>query len=302
MLSGTPSAAGTASFTVNVTDTPGATLTQPYTLTVNATPLPWPGSASITMVDQAGVLGTGLSGLEYEGTGTRTPGVLWAVNSSSSALQRLLWNGTLWVRDTANGWSAGKTLHFTNGAGLPDSEGVTLTDAGAAGGVFVSSERDLSAGATSRISVLRYDVSGATASLTATREWNLTADLPPVAADAGAESVAWIPDSYLVGNGFVDVNTGQRYNPATYPNSAEANDRFGASLAAGNYRNTSYWDLAIGVPGESVGAVVSAGIVQILPGSSTFLTGTGSQTFGQNTSGVADSAEAFDAMGLALGR
>jgi hypothetical protein len=42
--------------------------------------------------------------------------------------------------------------------------------------------------------------------------------------------------------------------------------------------------------------------VQILPGSNTLLTGTGSKTFGQNTAGVADSAEAFDAMGLALGR
>ena len=36
MLSGTPTAAGTASFTVNVTDTAGATLAQTYTLTVNA--------------------------------------------------------------------------------------------------------------------------------------------------------------------------------------------------------------------------------------------------------------------------
>ena len=35
MLSGTPTAAGTASFTVNVTDTAGATLSQNYTLTVN---------------------------------------------------------------------------------------------------------------------------------------------------------------------------------------------------------------------------------------------------------------------------
>ena len=35
MLSGTPTAAGTASFTVDVTDTAGATLSQPYTLTVN---------------------------------------------------------------------------------------------------------------------------------------------------------------------------------------------------------------------------------------------------------------------------
>ena len=35
MLSGTPTAAGTASFTVNVTDTAGATLSKNYTLTVN---------------------------------------------------------------------------------------------------------------------------------------------------------------------------------------------------------------------------------------------------------------------------
>ena len=91
-------------------------------------------------------------------------------------------------------------------------------------------------------------------------------------------------------------------NSAGVGDSAEANDRFGAALAAGNYGNTSHWDLAIGVPGESSGAVISAGIVQILPGSARFLTGTGSKTFGQNTAGVADDAEAFDAMGLALGR
>ena len=35
VLSGTPTAAGTASFTVDVTDTAGATLSQSYTLTVN---------------------------------------------------------------------------------------------------------------------------------------------------------------------------------------------------------------------------------------------------------------------------
>ena len=33
---------------------------------------PWPGSASVTTVDQAGVLGSDVSGLDYEGTGTST--------------------------------------------------------------------------------------------------------------------------------------------------------------------------------------------------------------------------------------
>ena len=37
VLSGTPTAPGTASFTVNVTDTAGATLTKSYTLTVGKT-------------------------------------------------------------------------------------------------------------------------------------------------------------------------------------------------------------------------------------------------------------------------
>ena len=84
--------------------------------------------------------------------------------------------------------------------------------------------------------------------------------------------------------------------------SAEANDRFGAALTTSNFGNTSDADLAIGVPGESVGAAGSAGIVQVFPGSAAFLTSTGSKTFSQNTAGVADDAEASDAMGIALGR
>ena len=141
-----------------------------------------------------------------------------------------VWDGTQWVRDTANGWSAGKPLRFPGGAGLPDSEGVTLTDAGSAGGVFVSSERNLAASATSRVSVLRYDVSGAGTTLTATQEWNLTADLPAVGTNAGAESVEWVPDTYLVGSGFVDADDGsapttRRTTPTTAPGCSSSASR-----------------------------------------------------------------------------
>jgi len=184
---------------------------------ISPLPRPWPGSASVTTVDQAGVLGGDNSGLDYEGTGTRTPGVLWAVDNGNSLLRKLLWNGSQWVADTANGWSAGKTLHFPSVAGLPDSEGVTLTDDGSAGGVFVSSERNLSDPNTSRISVLRYDVSGTAVTLDATREWNLTPDLPAVARNSGAESVEWVPDTALVDAGFVDEAKDKPYDPANYP-------------------------------------------------------------------------------------
>ena len=49
-------------------------------------PQPWPGSASVTTVDPAGALGADVSGLDYEGTGTTTPGVLWAVDNGNSLM------------------------------------------------------------------------------------------------------------------------------------------------------------------------------------------------------------------------
>jgi hypothetical protein len=175
----------------------------------NACPRPlvrqaWPGSASVTTADGAGVLGGGVSGLAYEGSGSASPGVLWAVDSGDSLLLRLVWDGARWVRDTANGWSAGKALSYgcCGQGGAPDAEGVTLTDAGAARGVYVASERDTANSGVSRISVLRYDVSEAGTTLSPNEEWDLTHDLPAVGADAGAAAVAWVPDGDLVAAGF----------------------------------------------------------------------------------------------------
>ncbi|HEX8103339.1 MAG TPA: hypothetical protein VF533_12055 [Solirubrobacteraceae bacterium] len=179
---------------------------------------PWPGGPAVSTVDEAGVLSADVSGLDYESLGTTTPGVLWAVDNGNGTLLRLVWDGARWVRDTAGGWSAGKSLRYPGGTGMPDSEGVTLTDDGAPGGVFVSSERNLANNAVSRPSVLRYDVSGSGTTLDATREWDLTADLPPVAPNAGAESVEWVPDRALVEAGFVDQAKNALYDPAAYAN------------------------------------------------------------------------------------
>ncbi|KQV11958.1 lamin tail domain-containing protein [Kitasatospora sp. Root107] len=174
------------------------------------TPVAWPGSSSVATADAANVFGQDLSGLYQEGT------VMWGAQNSGK-LWRLVSNGSGgWQPDTANGWSAGKTLRFPGGSGTVDSEGVTVTGAGAAGGVFVSSERNGDVSGTSRLSVLRYDVSGSGSSLTATREWNLTSDLPSVGSNSGLEAVTWVPDSYLTGAGFKDATTGAAYNPAGY--------------------------------------------------------------------------------------
>ncbi|MGW4890852.1 lamin tail domain-containing protein [Kitasatospora sp. NPDC004240] len=174
------------------------------------TPVAWPGSGTVTTADASNVFGTDLSGLAPEGN------VLWGAQNSGK-LWRLVPNGSGgWTPDTANGWGSGKTLRFTNGSGNPDSEGVTLTDAGAAGGVYVSSERDGAVSGTSRLSVLRYDVSGTGTSLTATKEWNLTSALPAVGSNAGLEAVTWVPDAALTAAGFKDESTGAAYDPAGY--------------------------------------------------------------------------------------
>jgi hypothetical protein len=59
-------------------------------------------------------------------------------------------------------------------------------------------------------------------------------------------------------------------------------------------------DLAIGAPHETVGSVVAAGAVHVLYGSTSGLTGTGSQVLTQDSPGVPGTAELGDTFGVAL--
>jgi hypothetical protein len=67
--------------------------------------------------------------------------------------------------------------------------------------------------------------------------------------------------------------------------SAEAGDRFGAALAAGDFNGDGRADLAVGAPDEDVGSVVDAGYLQVLPGSSGGVTASGAKAFSQTTAG-----------------
>ncbi|MFI5866166.1 lamin tail domain-containing protein [Streptomyces sp. NPDC051546] len=176
----------------------------------STTPVAWPGSSSVATADASNVFGQDLSGLYQEGD------VLWGAQNSGK-LWRLVRDGsTGWKPDTGNGWSSGKTLRFSGGSGSPDSEGVTLTGSGSAGGAFVASERDGNASGTSRLSVLKYDVAASGSSLTASKEWNLTSDLPSAGSNLGLEGITWVPDGYLTGAAFKDASTGAAYDPARY--------------------------------------------------------------------------------------
>jgi hypothetical protein len=84
---------------------------------------------------------------------------------------------------------------------------------------------------------------------------------------------------------------------------AQSEDAFGTSLAAGDFNNNGLADLAIGVPGDKVGALPSgdlAGAVNVLYGSAGGLTGSGSQLFRQGAGGVGGTPEFDDEFGRAL--
>jgi 2',3'-cyclic-nucleotide 2'-phosphodiesterase (5'-nucleotidase family) len=192
---------------------------------------PWPGSSSVTVADQTcawktttGPEGRDMSGLVFDPT---NPNVLWAVKNKSWVF-RLVKQNDVWVADSANGWGAGKQIFFPGGTGQPDSEGLTV---GGDGALYVTTERDNTNNQVSLDSILRFDPSAAGTTLTPTTQWDLTADFPELGvagkSNLGFEGVTYVPDSYLVANGFVDQSTGQAYNPASY-----ANHGFGLYFAA----------------------------------------------------------------------
>lgn len=166
----------------------------------------WPGGADVGTVDDENVFGKNLSGLSFGGAG-----VLWAIDNGPGTLYRLVPSGTKWT--PAEGWESGRSLHYGDGDGDPDTEGVVATQ----DGLFASVERDNDNDDTSKQEILRFDGSSSADELDATGEWDLTADLPSSDPNSGIEGISWLPDSYLTAHGFRDEHTGAAYDPAAYP-------------------------------------------------------------------------------------
>jgi hypothetical protein len=80
----------------------------------------------------------------------------------------------------------------------------------------------------------------------------------------------------------------------------EIGDVLGAALAAGDFNNDGFADLAVGVPLEDIGAVDAAGAVDVLYGSGSGLSSAGNQQFWQGAGGVAGTAEQADLFGRSL--
>jgi uncharacterized delta-60 repeat protein len=81
---------------------------------------------------------------------------------------------------------------------------------------------------------------------------------------------------------------------------AETGDGFGAAVATGDVNGDGFADLAVGVPGEGVGSKAGAGAVNILLGSATGLTATGTEFWNQDSSNINNTAETGDNFGLSV--
>ncbi len=201
---------GSGAFTTTTLSTKGSTNACPGQIFF----APWSGDATVFNADAGNVFGGNMSGLVHEASGNANPGVLWAARNGVGTLFRLTWNGSVWAPDAANNWNAGKALLYPNGLPEPDAEGVTLVGTSA----YVSAERNNAANGVSRLSILLYDVTAAGSTLTALREWNITADIPAVGPNLGLEGITYVPDAYLTANGFFDESANATYDPATYAN------------------------------------------------------------------------------------
>jgi len=89
-------------------------------------------------------------------------------------------------------------------------------------------------------------------------------------------------------------------NTSGVPGGAEFDDRFGETVAFGDYNGDGFDDLAAGSPGEDIGSLLDAGTVTVIYSNHTALTGVGAKAISQGTAGVPGANEAGDCFSCAL--
>lgn len=115
------------------------------------------------------------------------------------------------------------------------------------------------------------------------------------AGGAGLMNILYGSSSGVSTSGDDDIDQ----DDANVSGTPEGGDGFGWTLASGDFDNDGYDDVAVGVPGESIGSVAGAGMVQIFYGDSTGILTSGSQTFYQGK--ITGAAETRDGFGYAVG-
>ena len=114
--------------------------------------------------------------------------------------------------------------------------------------------------------------------------------------DAGAVNVIYGSAAGLTAAG----DQAWSQNSTGISGSGEAHDRFGFTLASGDFDKDGRDDLGIGVPGEDREGVHNTGVVNVLYGSAGGLDAAGDQQWSQGTTGIAGDDEPNDRFGTAL--
>lgn len=121
--------------------------------------------------------------------------------------------------------------------------------------------------------------------------------------DVGAVQVLYGSSTGLTsaGNQFLTQRNRPFFDPVE-DEDKELDDRFGSSLAVGDFDGDGFDDLAVGVPSEDIGPITGAGAVQVWYGSATGLTVSGriGTFWAQNSGGIEDTPEQSDAFGKVL--
>ncbi len=197
----------------------------------------------------------------------------------------------------------GTTSTTTNGTGI----GPIVTTVGPLRpGEFVTATATDGSGNTSEFSTCVRSLQGGGGSVSADFDGDGFADLavgipgeePQFSAGLDSGAVIVIPGSAtgLDPAGAILLQQGSGGGP----DSPEPGDRFGSALAAGDFDGDGLADLAVGVPGEDVGAVVDAGAVNVIFGSGQGLGAGPEQFLTQDTPGILETAGKGDAFGSAL--
>jgi hypothetical protein len=185
----------------------------------------WPGASGLKVWDTTKTFAADSSGLDFHN------GQLYAVDNGT---------GKMWILNVAldgtvslaSGFENGKTVRFKSvqSSNGPDAEGITVDGDGF---VYIASERDNSRNNVNWNVILKVDPSASGTSLTAIREWDITASLPQVSVNAGIEAVEWVPNAEVSGKLF-DKNTNAPFNPSNYPNAIAGGVFFVALEANGH--------------------------------------------------------------------